>query len=98
MKELKGIRDIAQANLKLNYERYRTGYNLRKVRREFQPQQIVYRRNFAQSDKAKHITAKLLDKFVKCKVIKHCGPNAVLLADMSGKEIGTFHLKDVFAA
>lgn len=98
MKDLNDIRQITQANLKLNYERYRKGYNLRKVQRTFQPQQVVYRRNFGQSDKAKNVTAKFLDKFVKCKVVKHCGPNAVLLADMTGKEVGTFHLKDVFSA
>lgn len=97
-KDLEAVRGVAQANLRLNYERFRAGYDLRKRARQFQEGQLVYRRNFAQSNKSKNLTAKFLDRFVQSKVVRHCGPNAVLLADMSGKEVGVFHLKDVFAA
>ena len=98
MQCVQSIREVAQSNLNANYERFRTKYDLRKRSRTFDPGQSVFRRNFSQSDRARGISAKLADRFVKAKVVRHSGPNAVILSDLSGKEIGVFHLKDIFSA
>lgn len=92
---LEKVREIVSANLRHAYERYRKAYNLRKVERRFSPGEIVFKRNFVLSNKAAGVKDKLCQKFLKCKVVRQCGPNACLLADLSGKEIGVFQLKDI---
>lgn len=70
-------------------------YNLRRKPAEFDIGDIVWKRTFYQSDKDKFFTKKLAPKFIKCQVIGKKSPLVYELADMSGKTIGQWHVKDI---
>lgn len=70
-------------------------YDLRKRPLEYKVGQIVYKRNFAQSDASKHFTSKLAPRFVRCVITDKYSPLVYGLTDMHGKKLGKFHIKDI---
>jgi hypothetical protein len=94
--KLKLIRARVQENLNKAYETNKKTYNLRSRSITFEPNEIVFRRNFTQRDKANNINAKLCPKFLKSKVISKKGNHYYELMDMSNnKNAGIFHAKDI---
>lgn len=93
--KLELVRQKAQENIRKSYEKNVKTYNLRTRPISFEPGQIVFRRNFAQSKAVDHFNSKLANKFVKAKVIAKHGSCYYELEDMSGKNIGKFHAKDI---
>jgi hypothetical protein len=94
--KLKLIRFAIQANLDKAYEISKKTYNLRTRIVKFRPNEIVFRRNFVQSDKAGHINAKLCPKFVKSKVVRQIGNHYYELMDLDSTKItGIYHAKDI---
>lgn len=57
--------------------------------------QEVLRRNFVQSSQEKKFNAKLAPLFVKARVKEKLGNHYYLLVDLQGKNIGTYHAKDL---
>lgn len=55
---------------------------------------IVYRRNFINSDATKNISAKLSPKYLRCQVIDKISDLVYRLQDDNG-HVGTFHIKDI---
>jgi hypothetical protein len=95
---LRIIRSEIQRNLDKAYENSKKGYNLRVRHVSFEPNEIVFRRNFVQSDKAGYINAKLCPKFIKAQVMKKIGNVYYQLKDVSdsdGKKTGIYHAKDM---
>ena len=82
--------------LKEAYEKNATRYNLRSRYRKFEPGQIVFVRNFTQSDKSKNYCAKLSPQFIKAKILKPVG-NVAFEVVQSGtnKSMGVYHIKDI---
>ncbi|KAF9404508.1 hypothetical protein HW555_011243 [Spodoptera exigua] len=62
---------------------------------EFNIGDIVYKRAYVLSDKDKHFSKKLAPKYIKCRVIQKLSPLVYVLEDMSGKNLGTWHIKDL---
>lgn len=84
-----------QAALLQAHSRNSQSYNLRRKAAEFNIGDIVWKRTFYQSDKDKYFNKKLAPKFIKCQVIGKKSPLVYELADMSGKSIGDWHIKDL---
>lgn len=84
-----------QAALLQAHSRNAQSYNLRRKAAEFNIGDIVWKRTFYQSDKDKYFNKKLAPKFIKCQVIGKKSPLVYELADMSGKSIGDWHIKDL---
>lgn len=92
---LSSIFDKVQALLLQAHSRNCHTYNLRRRPAEFNVGDIVWKRTFYLSDKDKYFNKKLAPKFEKCKVIYKKSPVVYELADMSGKSIGSWHIKDI---
>lgn len=87
----KDLRDqIAKAHV-IN----RDHYNLRARPIAYSIGQIVFRRNFAQSNAEKRFNAKLAPLFIKAKVKSKVGNNYYILEDIEGNSVGTYHAKDM---
>lgn len=93
--KLELIRQKAQQNIRRAYERNVRSYNLRTRPVTYEPGQVVYRRNFAQSRAKDHFNSKLANQFEKAKIIARHGNCYYELQDMSGKNIGKLHAKDI---
>lgn len=70
-------------------------YNLRRKAHEFYVGDIVYKRAYVLSDKDKFFSRKLAPKYIKCRIIKKLSPLVYVLEDMSGKNLGSWHIKDL---
>lgn len=98
VKDLEGLREIqarVSACLTKAYERNAKSYNLRRREVTFQKGEIALRKNYVLSDAAKHFSAKLAPKYVQCRVKQKLSPLAYRLVDMRGKDVGTWHDKDL---
>lgn len=89
------IRKVVKQNLIDAHARSAKTYNLRTRPVNFTVGETVWKRNFGLSSAPNYITSKLLDKFVKCKILQIMGSNTYKLADMNGKILGIFHSKDI---
>ncbi|CAB3232120.1 unnamed protein product [Arctia plantaginis] len=95
LKELHRIYDQVRNYLDIAHRRNEKYYNLRKRHVELKVGQIVYKRTFYLSNKAKNFTAKLAPKFMKCIVTARRSPLVYELSDLDGKDLGVYHIKDI---
>lgn len=94
LKELSSITsDIVKRMLKA-YQINKKYYDSNKIKAEFHPGDIVYRRNFVLSDSSKNVSAKLAPKYLRCKIKKKISDVAYELVDDFGRE-GVYHVKDI---
>ena len=93
--KLQAIRTRLMENLKTAYEANQRTYNLRSRVVQIKPGDIVFRRNFAQSNKAANFNAKLAPKFLKAKVLKCIGNCLYELQDDHDGKINVYHAKDI---
>lgn len=91
---LEKVDNLVKENIAKAYKRYSGYYNLRTRPVSYQVGDIVYRKNFALSNKIKNISAKLTDRNIKCKISRIMGSNTYELVDMNDKRLGVFHVKD----
>lgn len=92
---LRSIFNDVQASLWHAHEKNTAHYNLRRKPAEFNVGDIVYKRAFVLSNKDKYFSKKLAPKFIKCRIIEKRSPLVFVLEDMSGKNIGVWHIKDL---
>lgn len=92
---LAGIFNNVQASLSHSHQKTVKRYDLRRKHAEFNIGDIVWKRCFFQSDKGSHFTKKLAPKFEKCKVKGKRSPLVYILEDMSGRDLGCWHIKDL---
>lgn len=92
---LAGIFNNVQASLWHAHLRNTSRYNLRRKTADFQVNDIVWKKTYFQSDKDSHFSKKLAPKFVKCRVTAKKSPLVYQLEDMSGKDLGVWHIKDL---
>lgn len=92
------IRDfITQQLLDAHHKNERT-YNTRSKDVKFKVGQVVYRKNFKQSNQGESYNAKLAPTNVKCVVLKTVGNSLYELGTLAGKKLGVYHAKNMFAA
>ncbi|KAL4706914.1 hypothetical protein ACJJTC_012373 [Scirpophaga incertulas] len=70
-------------------------YNLRRKFAEFNVGDVVMKRAYFLSDKQNKFSKKLAPKFIKARVTAKKSPLVYVLQDMSGKDLGTWHIKDL---
>lgn len=92
---LSGLFDDVQAKLWHAHEKNTAHYNLRRKAAEFNVGDIVMKRAYVLSDKDKYFSKKLAQKFIKCRITHKKSPLVYVLEDMSGKDLGTWHIKDL---
>lgn len=92
---LSSIFDQVQKSLYHAHVKNTSYYNLRRKAFEFNTGDIVYKRAYVLSDKDKHFSKKLAPKYIKCRVIQKLSPLVYVLEDMSGKNLGSWHIKDL---
>lgn len=89
------LRKQITENLRKAYETNVRTYNLRTRPITFHENQIVFRRNFVQSDASKNFNAKLCPSFIKTRVKEKLGNCYYLLEDIEMGNTGTYHAKDI---
>lgn len=70
-------------------------YNLRRRKVTLREGQEVWRKTYIQSDADKFRTSKLAPKYQKCIVKKVRSPLVYELIGLNGKDLGTWHIKDI---
>lgn len=96
LKELEELRGEVEDRMKVAFERNERRYNLRRRDVEFEIGQVVYRRNFVKSDKAKGFSKKLAGKNIgPFKIKKRVGYRGYLLEDEDGNEDGPWYVNDL---
>lgn len=92
---LSNIFDTVQSKLWQAHVKNTSQYNLRRKFAEFKVGDVVMKRAYFLSDKDKQFCKKLAPKFIKAKIITKKSPLVYVLQDMSGKNIGSWHIKDL---
>lgn len=92
---LSKVFDQVQARLWHAHVKNTAHYNLRRKQAEFNVGDIVMKRAYFLSDKEKQFSKKLAPKFIKSKIVAKKSPLVYVLEDMSGKALGTWHIKDL---
>ncbi|KAH8357348.1 hypothetical protein KR084_003042 [Drosophila pseudotakahashii] len=92
------IRQKVSQGLNRNYERAEKAYNTRSKPVEFSVGQVVYRKNYRQSNKAEGYNARLGPNRVRCVVLQRKGKALYELGNVGGKSVGIFHAKDLYFA
>lgn len=95
LNELSNIFNNVQSALTEAYKRNATRYNLRRKHVVCQPNDIVWRRNFVQSNATNFFSAKLAPRFVKCRVLEKLSDLVYILQDLNTKTQGKYHIKDI---
>lgn len=92
---LQKIFDKVQLSLLKSHSRNSTHYNLRRKNVEFNLGDVVWKRTFYLSDKDKRFSKKLAPKFIKCRIKAKKSKLVYELEDMSGHNLGSWHIKDL---
>lgn len=93
--KIRKLQDDLQNKIRQSHEKNEKKYNLRVRKAKWVVGQEVYRRLFHQSDFGKQFNAKFAPKFEKCRVKEVLADNRLVLENLKGKVIGTYHSKDV---
>lgn len=92
---LSSVFNDVQASLWNAHVKNTAHYNLRRKPAEYNVGDVVFKRAYMLSDKDKYFSKKLAPKYIKCRVIKKRSPLVYELEDMSGKNMGVWHIKDL---
>lgn len=95
LNELNSIYNKVRKHIVSAHYRNEKYYNKGKRNVELKVGQIVYKRTFYLSNASKKFTSKLAPKFQKCIVSAKRSPLVYTLTDMEGRDLGTFHIKDI---
>lgn len=97
LEDLKVIHQEVTQKLKEAHQTTTHRYNLRRrPAEEFKVNELVWKRNFAQSDATKHFSAKLTPRFVgPFTVVKKISPLVYELKNSQGKNAGNWHVSDL---
>lgn len=95
LSELSDIFEQVQEALTESYKKSAARYNRRRKHVVFQKDDIVWRRNFVQSNAANYFSSKLAPRFVKCKVTDKLSDVAYMLEDLESGNVGKYHIKDI---
>ncbi|KAH8367494.1 hypothetical protein KR084_005749 [Drosophila pseudotakahashii] len=91
-------RDRVNKGLARAHEKAERTYNTRSREVEFAVGQVVYRKNYRQSNRAEGYNAKLGPNRVRCVILKRQGNSLYELGNGVGKSVGIYHAKDLYIA
>ncbi|XP_052742690.1 uncharacterized protein K02A2.6-like [Bicyclus anynana] len=89
------IFDKVQTALWRSHVKNTERYNLRRKHIEFNVGDNVWKKCYFLSDKEAYFSKKLAPKYQKCKVLEKRSPLVYVLEDLSGRNIGAWHIKDL---
>lgn len=89
------IREQVQINLTAAYERSKKYYDRKISLVEFEPGEIVWKRNFVLSNADKGFCQKLAPNYIKCKIVEKLGTSSYRLCSIDGKDLGIASSKDL---
>lgn len=92
---LASIFDKVQFRLWQSHVKNTSHYNLRRKFAEFNVGDIVMKRAYFLSNKENQFSRKLAPKFIKARITAKKSPLVYILQDMAGKDLGTWHIKDL---
>lgn len=92
---LSSVFDDVQASLWQAHVKNTAQYNLRRKHADFNVGDLVFKRTYILSDKDKYFSKKLAPKFIKCRITEKRSPLVYVLEDMTGKDLGVWHIKDL---
>lgn len=95
MSLLPELHDEVKTRLHRAYETNAKYYNLRKRPLRFHIGEIVWKRNYFQSDAMNHFSKKLAPKYSACRVAKVISSLIYELNDLDGNPLGRWHIKDL---
>lgn len=96
LRTLNQVYQEVHQKMKEAHDRGAQRYNLRRRGLEFKVKDLVWKRNFVQSDAVKFVSAKLSPKYVGPYVIsRKLSPTVYVLGDQNGKDIGHWHVSDL---
>lgn len=96
MKNMQEIREDVRDKLKVAHERNALRYNLRRRDVDLEIGQIVYRKNFAKSNKLNFFNKKLAPPYLGPYTVKErVGYRGYLLVDEEGEDSGPWHIQDL---
>lgn len=95
MENMAAISSNISDRLKIAHEKYKKYYDRDKSSKTFKTGDVVYKRNYVQSDAVNYKSAKLYPKYIKCKVVAKISDVIYDLEDSDGKRIGRWHIKDL---
>ena len=95
LNELADIFQRVSSALTKAYKHNANRYNLRRRELRLRVGDIVWRRNFVQSNAAKFFSAKLAPRFIKCKVVDKLSDVVYQLEETDTGNIGKYHVKDI---
>jgi len=96
--KMKLFRQKVTQGLNRSHERAKKAYNTRSKLVEFSVGQVVYRKNYKQSNKADGYNAKLGPNRIRCVVLQRKGKALNELGNAVGKSVGVFHAKHLYVA
>lgn len=91
---LSNVFDNVQLSLWRSHQRNAARYDTRRKDVEFQIGDIVFKRNYFQSDKAAYYSKKLAPRYQKCRIKGKRSKLVYILEDMTGRDLGSWHIKD----
>lgn len=96
--QFREIFNTVSHRIRKSYDKNKSAYDQNRIEVSHNTGDIVYKRNFPQSDAGKRICAKLLPKFTRCVVAQKRSPLSYDLIDFKGKPLGNYHIKDILPA
>lgn len=94
--ELNRIFEEVHGRLKKAHNRNAERYNLRRRNQDYRDGELVWKKNFPQSDAANFYAAKLAPRFTgPFKVTKKISPTTYQLEDAQGKDVGRWHVGEL---
>lgn len=95
-RRFENIRAHVMDHLQQSYEEAAARYNARAKPREYEPGDVVYKRNFKLSNASHHYMAKLDHQFEAVRIHERLGSNCYTFEDLHGKILpGTFSIQDI---
>ncbi|KAI5630759.1 integrase core domain-containing protein [Phthorimaea operculella] len=89
------IFDKVQSRLHSIHQNNASHYNKHRQNLEFEPGDIVWKRNYPISSSDKNFSAKLAPKYIKCIVSQKISPLVYNLTDTNNNNLGRWHIKDL---
>lgn len=96
LQELRDVFEEVKQKLMNAHQKNSHRYNLRRRPQEFKVNELVLKKNFAQSDAAAYFSAKLTPRFIgPFKIAKRVSNVVYSLEDLQGKSVGNWHVADL---
>lgn len=92
---LANIFDKVQTELWRSHLKNTRRYNLRRKEIDFSVGDIVWKKCYFLSDKDNYFSKKLAPKYQKCRVLEKRSPLVYILEDLTGRNLGAWHIKDL---